>query len=298
MGMTTAERRAYRQICGEEGAILVVAADQRGGMREVLGATPEARAAIDEAALGRVKMDIAAYLAVHAGAILVDPVCALPEMVDRDVLPRATALVVGLDASGYDVTEAGGRRSRMVPGMTARRVRALGGTAAKIMVYLRGDCPEADAYNLGLLRDAIADFAAEDVLLVTEFLTYRLPDETAEAYRAAMPGMIVAGCRTCLRMGAKVLKIAYPGSPEACAEVTAAAGEVPWALLSAGVDHAAFLPQVEIAMAAGASGVIAGRALWKDCIALDRAETRARLEAVAVPRLREIRSVIARHFPK
>ncbi len=48
-------------------------------------------------------------------------------------------------------------------------------------------------------------------------------------------------------------------------------------------------------MANGASGVIAGRSLWKDCISLDRAVTRARLETVAVPRLREIQAVIARH---
>ncbi len=48
-------------------------------------------------------------------------------------------------------------------------------------------------------------------------------------------------------------------------------GEVPWAVLSAGVDHETFVGQVETAMANGASGVIAGRALWKDCISLDRA---------------------------
>ena len=50
-------------------------------------------------------------------------------------------------------------------------------------------------------------------------------------------------------------------------------------------------------MAAGASGVIAGRSLWKDCISLDRAVTKDRLQTVAVPRLRELQSVIARYFP-
>ena len=73
-------------------------------------------------------------------------------------------------------------------------------------------------------------------------------------------------------------------------------GPVPWAVVSAGVDHATFLAQVETAMANGASGVIAGRSLWKDCIDLDRTVTRHRLETIAVPRLREIQSVIQRHF--
>ena len=70
---------------------------------------------------------------------------------------------------------------------------------------------------------------------------------------------------------------------------------VPWAVLSAGVDNDTFLGQVETAMANGASGVIAGRALWKDCISLDRSVTRDRLDKLAVPRLRQIQEIVARH---
>ena len=92
-----------------------------------------------------------------------------------------------------------------------------------------------------------------------------------------------------------MLKIPYPGSAEACAAITRLAGDVPWAVLSAGVDHETFLGQVETAMANGASGVIAGRSLWKDCISLDRAVTREPARDVAVPRLREIQAVIARY---
>ena len=100
--------------------------------------------------------------------------------------------------------------------------------------------------------------------------------------------------RICLECGSKVLKLPYPGSPEACAAVSRLAGTVPWAVLSAGVDHATFLGQVETSMRNGASGVIAGRALWKDCISLDRSVTARRLTEIAVPRLREIQAVIAR----
>ena len=103
--------------------------------------------------------------------------------------------------------------------------------------------------------------------------------------------------KLCLDAGSKVLKIPYPGTPRACANITAMCGDVPWAVLSAGVDHKTFIGQVEIAMQAGASGVIAGRSLWKDCISLDRSVTKERLETLAVPRLRELQAVIARHFP-
>ena len=48
----------------------------------------------------------------------------------------------------------------------------------------------------------------------------------------------------------------------------------------------------------GASGVIAGRSLWKDCISLDRDIQRERLKTIAVPRLREIQAVIGHYRQK
>jgi tagatose 1,6-diphosphate aldolase len=184
----------------------------------------------------------------------------------------------------------------LVPGVSARRVRQLGATGGKIMVYLRSDREAANVFNIQILKQCIEDFAHEDLLLVVEFLTYKFDDEDEAEYKAKLPSLIVGGSKICLGLGAKVLKIPYPGSSEACAEVTRLSGDVPWAVLSAGVDHATFLTQVEDAMRNGASGVIAGRSLWKDCISLDRSVTKDRLETIAVPRLREIQAVIATHF--
>lgn len=296
--MTTAERRGYQMICGDEGAMMVIACDQRGGMRTLLAPTAEEQARIGTDILGNTKIDIAAHLARHATAVLVDPVCALPQMIDDGHLNRATALLIGLDDSGFDTTPEGWRISKLVPGISARRVRELGGTGGKIMVYLRSDTPAANTQNLKTLEQTIQDFAAEDLLLVVEFLTYALPNEDKAAFAAATPGLIEGGTRLCLDLGSKLLKIPYPGTPEACANITAMSGDVPWAVLSAGVDHATFLGQVETAMANGASGVIAGRSLWKDCISLDRSVTRDRLTTIALPRLRELQAVIGRHMPR
>ena len=100
--MTTAELRGYQQICGDDGAMMVIACDQRGGMRSLLADAPEDQAKITNDILGLTKMDIAAYLARHATAVLVDPICAVPGIVDQGVLHRSTALLIGLDASGWD----------------------------------------------------------------------------------------------------------------------------------------------------------------------------------------------------
>ena len=293
--MTTAELRGYHQICGPDGAMMVIACDQRGGMRTLLASDPDEQTKIGNDVLGNTKADITRYLASQASCVLVDPICAVPQVVDEGVLDRNTALLIGLDASGWDTTPEGYRLSKLVDGVTARRVRELGGTGGKIMIYLRSDTPAANTHNIDILKRVIADFAAEDLLLVVEFLTYALEGESKEDYTAGIPELIQGGSRICLDAGSKVLKLPYPGSPESCAEVTRLCGNVPWAVLSAGVDHSTFLQQVEIAMQNGASGVIAGRSLWKDCISLDRAVTRQRLETIAVPRLREIQAVIARY---
>ena len=292
--MTTAERRGYQQICTANGRMLVVAADQRGGMRQVLADTAEARAAIDEATLGRVKAGIVRHLANKASCVLLDAVCAVPAVVDDGVLARDTALLIGLDASGWDTDANGYRLSKLVPGISARRVRELGGTGAKLMVYLRADRPEANAANSAIIRDCVAEYAAEDLLLVVEFLTYRLDGESEADHARALPELVVGGTRIALDLGAKVLKLPYPGTADACRRITAMCEGVPWAVLSAGVDHETFLGQVRTAMDEGASGVIAGRALWKDCISLDEAVQAKRLETVASRRLEEIRAILDR----
>ena len=134
--------------------------------------------------------------------------------------------------------------------------------------------------------------AEEGILLIVELLTYRLDGESDEAYRAAFPGLVADGARLAVACGAKTLKLQYPGSAEGCAAVTAAAAGVPWAVLSAGVDHATFLEQVRTAMANGASGAMAGRSLWKDSLSISAATRQDYLTTRALPRLRELAAVV------
>ncbi|HBQ5643538.1 TPA: tagatose-bisphosphate aldolase [Klebsiella variicola] len=296
--MTTAERRGYQMICDNTGSMMVVACDQRGGMRTLLASDPAEQAKIGNDVLGLTKYDITSYLASEAGCVLVDPLCAVPGIVDEGVLPRDTALLIGLDASGWKESPEGYRISTLVDGINARKVRELGATGGKIMVYLRTDTPKANSENIQTLRDVIADFAKEDLFLVVEFLTYKLNDESQEDFEKKIPLLIQEGCKICIDCGSKVLKIPFPGSEEACRKVTEICGDIPWAVLSAGVDHSTFLGQVDISLRSGASGVIAGRSLWKDCISLDRNVSKEKLSTVAVSRLNDIQKLLLKYSKK
>ncbi|WP_308467951.1 hypothetical protein [Rathayibacter soli] len=287
--LTTIERRALQRISTDRGNMLVIAADQRNSMKAVVQDAPEA--GITAAELAVIKADLVQHLANHAPAILLDPEVALPGIVDDRVLTRDTALVVGMDSSGADVVD-GLKYTNFVPGITARQVRDFGGDAAKMLYYTRPDRQPHDARLLRDLDTAIADCDREGVLLVVELLTYRLEEETEHEYQAKFTDLVADGARLAIEHGSKVLKLQYPGSADGCRSVTDAAGGVPWAVLSAGVDHETFLGQVQVAMAGGASGAMAGRAVWKDALSFDPIRREELLTGRALPRLYELQAAV------
>jgi sulfofructosephosphate aldolase len=289
--LNTLERRGMTAISTAAGRMLIVAADQRNGMKAAMKDAPLGPESISAMELAEAKADLLRYLGNAAPAILLDPEVALPAVVDDGILARGTSLVVGMDASGSETVD-GLRYTRFVPGVTARRVRDLGGDVAKMLFYLRPDQQGPDSRVADEMRDLIKACEDEGLLLIVELLTYQQPGESDGDYAAAFPGLVADGARLAVSCGAKVLKLQYPGSAEGCAAVSAAAAGVPWAVLSAGVDHETFVEQVRIAMANGASGAMAGRALWKDCLSVSHDLRREYLTDRALPRLRELAEAV------
>lgn len=289
--LTTLERRGMGAISTAEGRMLIVAADQRNGMKAAMKDAPEGPQSISAEELAHAKSDLVRFLANNAPAILLDPEVALPQIVDDGTLARNTALVVGMDASGFDIID-GLQYTKYVPGVTARTVRDLGGDVAKMLFYTRPDKQGPDSLVAQQIRELTAACESEGILLIVELLTYQLEDESEEDYLRLFPTLVADGARLAVECGAKVLKLQYPGSAEASADVTRAAQGVPWAVLSAGVDHETFVKQVAIAVSNGASGAMAGRSLWKDCLSVSSAVRQKNLTERALPRLRELQDAV------
>jgi tagatose 1,6-diphosphate aldolase len=77
----------------------------------------------------------------------------------------------------------------------------------------------------------------------------------------------------------------------ACAELDAEI-PVPWVILSAGVNFDTFVRQAEVACRAGASGVLAGRAVWKESVGMSLDERRIFYATVAARRLADLKEVV------
>jgi sulfofructosephosphate aldolase len=231
------------------------------------------------------KADLVDTVGRDAGAVLLDPDVSLPALRDR----VEAELLVRIEADDVEI-EDGLRRTQLVPDLGADGASALGADAAKLMVFLRAD--RDDAYATQLVRDALEDCRRADLPCVVELMTYRLDDESPERFAARRGDLIADGAVLLEECGAEVLKLEYPGSADGCTRVTDALG-VPWAVLSAGVDHDAFCGQLRDAMDGGAAGFIAGRSVWKEAVGLAPAERRTFLYDVARRRFAELVDIVA-----
>jgi sulfofructosephosphate aldolase len=285
--LTTAERRAVQQITTSDGRFAVIAADHGQPLVDMLDALGRSSAPAEQRAF---KADLVDTVGRDASAVLLDPDVSLPDVVDRGLLGRDVGLLVRIEADGHE-TVGGLRRSGLIDGLGAEGARARGATAAKVMVFLRADREELDGPTAELVRRALQDCRRADLLCVIELMTYRLDDESPEAFAARKEDLVVEGAVFLQECGSKVLKLEYPGSAEACGRVTDAIA-VPWAVLSAGVDHAAFCDQLRAAMAGGADGFIAGRSLWKEAVGQPPADRRRFLDGVARRRLDELLAIV------
>ena len=65
---------------------------------------------------------------------------------------------------------------------------------------------------------------------------------------------------------------------------------MPWVILSSGVDDKLFPRAVQVAMQAGASGFLAGRAVWSSVVGLP--DTEMMLRDVSVPKLQRLGEIV------
>ena len=163
--------------------------------------------------------------------------------------------------------------------------------AAKVFVFLRADREDLDGYTAQMVREALEDCRRADLLCVMELMTYRLEDESPEAFADRKEDLVVDGAVLLQECGSKVLKLEYPGSASGCRRITDAL-DVPWAVLSAGVDHDAFCGQLRDSMDGGADGFIAGRSLWKEAVGQAPEERRRFLDGVARRRMEEMLTIV------
>ena len=258
------------------GTFLMVAMDQRESLRGMMNGAPDAR-------LRQFKLAVARELSPYASGFLIDRLYGYDDVARERLVPPSCGLILAAD----DLDDAGGvvEETELDTGGDASAAVAL-----KLLVIWRDD--ERRAARLQLAHRFVEYAASLGVLSVLEGIV-RVP---AAADREAA---IVEAAAELASTGPSLYKVQVPyGGKGEPAEIEArcrAIDEVvpmPWVVLSNGVALEDFPAAVEASCRGGASGMLAGRAIWSDVVGA--ADPVPLLREHAVPRLRELAEIVDR----
>jgi tagatose 1,6-diphosphate aldolase len=293
MNIQVGKRRGIARCSNEEGVFVILALDHRNNLRQALNpADPEA---VSDRELVEFKRQVIAALASGSSSVLLDPEYGASQVISQDILPGGTGLLVSLEETGY-TGDPTARGSQVLPGWSVGKIKRMGADGVKLLVYYHPDS-EAAGKQENVVASVAEACARLDIPFFLEPLSYSLDPDRKSLSSSEKRRIVVETARRLTPLGVDILKAEFPLNvidekdekvwAEACDELDQAS-QVPWTLLSLGVDFETFLRQVNVACESGASGVIAGRAIWKEAVSLEPAARGSFLSTVAVERLQAL----------
>ena len=288
--------RGLDACASDRGTFSVLALDHRNNLRRMLG--PDDPGAVSYEQMVEVKRAIVRAIAGTADGILLDPELGAGPAIFDGSLPPGCGLLVAVEETGYDGPSTA-RQSRILKGWGVSQIKRLGADAVKLLLYYHPDAANAEEQERLLIE--IAECCAEfDIPLFLETLGYSIDADVPKLTDEARRDVVVRTARRLTALGGDVLKCEFPYDAtvtdrtrwkEACAELEEASA-IPWVILSAGVDDATFEAQTEVACAAGASGVLVGRSVWKEAATMEGAERDAWLASEGVARMQRLVDIV------
>jgi tagatose 1,6-diphosphate aldolase len=299
MSISLGKRRGLAQCSTEEAVFAILALDHRNNLRRVL--CPDHPESVSNSEMITFKQDVLQAVAPHASGVLLDPEVGAPHAIATDAIQVNIGLIIALEATGY-TGDTSNRLSQVLDKWSVGKIKRLGASAVKLLVYYHPEATEA-AQQEELVRE-IGDRCIDlDIAFFLEPLSFSL-DPNQKLSSDEKRSVVLETARKLTPLGVDVLKAEFPiiideesneeTWLEACRELTTISN-VPWVLLSAGVGFDDFLRQAFIAMKAGASGVLAGRAIWGEAVDYQGSKRIEFLQTTAAERMAKLRASCAAH---
>jgi tagatose 1,6-diphosphate aldolase len=252
----------------------------------------------------------------ESSAMLLDPHYAYPAGIS--VFNPAKGLILTLEDSLFEET-AGGRLSSEIDDWSVEKIKRVGGDAVKVLAWYRPDAGKQVQKKQKEFVARIGDACARyDIPYVFELLVYPLAADAEQTsdyieMKTKKPDLVLESVRAFAApdYGIDVFKLESPlpardvpgmggqGSAETQQwfdAVGAAAGR-PWVMLSAGAGMDEFRRVLTHAYAAGASGYLAGRAIWQAAFQKypEWDAIRADLRSSGIPYMRDLNALTEAH---
>ncbi|MGA8848667.1 MAG: tagatose 1,6-diphosphate aldolase [Dehalococcoidia bacterium] len=300
MNISIGKLRGLQQLADSKGIMTMCAIDHRGALKRALN--EKNPAAVSYQDMVDFKLDLCQAVAPFASAILLDPEYGAGQAVAAGLLPASKGLLVSMEKTGYS-GDSTARITELLPGWSVKKVKRMGASAVKLLIYLRPDLKDVASKQLDLVARLADQCLEEDIAFLVEPVSYAIEEGGASSKKFAekKPGLVIETARQITALPIDVLKAEFPADIkfeqdegkllELCQELNQTS-RLPWVLLSAGVDFDSFRKQVEIACKAGASGFLAGRALWQEGAQIRSREARMNFfQNTAAPRLQELAEI-------
>ncbi|MGI9608951.1 MAG: hypothetical protein ACR2NL_01520 [Acidimicrobiia bacterium] len=278
---------AYRRLArvvNTDGHFNVLAVDHRDALRAEFD--PVDPDSVSPAALTQFKADMIAGLGGAPSAVMLEPEYSLPQLLQTRSVPASVGVFGALEAQGYHLDPDGSASvNDFMTNWSADQLVRMGGDGAKILVLYRHDRADHTEAQDRFIQAAVTQAHHAGLPILVEPVPYDVAD-ASDRQR-----VIVESARRIAPMGPMILKVPFPGR-NASAELNAATGTHPWALLSWGVPYEEFRDQLAEAVEHGCAGFTVGRALWREALAT---ETRAQaVEDYVRPRFAELCAIASR----
>lgn len=279
--LSAGKLRGLRRMADASGRFKMTAVDQRPPIINPIATARGGTAPWEEVA--RFKTMLVEELQGQSTAMLLDPNFAYP-MAAATLDPRLGLIMTLEEAVWRDTPD--GRLTEVIDGWSVEKIKRAGADAVKVLCWHRPDAPGSITGRQKAFAAKIGeDCQKYDIPYLFEVLVYPLPGErnqTTQYIEMAdkRSELVLASVTEFARpeYGIDVFKLESPVPARECPgagqpgaeKVQALFDEMgrlaarPWVMLSAGAGMTEFRNILSHAYVAGASGYLAGRAIWSE----------------------------------
>jgi tagatose 1,6-diphosphate aldolase len=304
-GLTPGKLRGLQRISNPNGTLTMLALDQNSSMIDMAAKALKARGEDREPTYEEIveaKLDLCRQMSPAASGLLIDAFYGAWSCIASFALPASKGLLVRVEQSGAPKNKAGGYLGKIEPGWSVEKIKLMGADAVKLLAQYEPGEPGSAEHQLAFLEHIYEECKKYDILCLLEPIAFPYNGEKKDEprYLDRKAHTVIESARLISRY-CDVYKAEFPGTLGREGDdqlvdnlhALSEASERPWVLLSAGVDYPQYLKQVKMAMDTGCSGVLGGRAFWKEYFQQDGAEARTKFAATeGVKRVSEVDAVV------
>ncbi len=282
-------RAPLTKLARPSGALAMVAVDQREALRGMFA--PFQSEPVTDAQLTKFKVDVARELSPRASALLVDQEFGIDAIVAQQALSPNCGLIAAADLllgpAGGAATDTG-----VDPEIDPLRMREIGSVGLKFLVLWRSDENPDDRAALVEEFNKLCRFSGLPSIIE---IIVKPPKDSSLAFDREE--QLITAAKEAAQWKPDLYKAEVPfhgdGDLLAIRRNAERISEViggPWVVLSNGVKQPLFAGAVKACAQGGASGFLAGRAVWADIVGAS--DIPKELREISIPRLEALGEIV------